>query len=157
MSLQSSGWQLALGWTLWAERFAVPRWFVFCIAAGTLAVLGKRRRALVSLNRPLPKVDVVYAADPVIALGVDNRKVITWADFESEKMLRGQTYQTSVPMSVALVLPVHFETTTQGNVIRRCFPQAHEWRGPVPLNNSCQAWVAELVPDKNRTPAVHPW
>ena len=117
-------------------------------AYGAVTVFGKRNRVSVFPLRPAPKMDVVYAADPVIAFGLDGRKLITAADFVPEKMLRTQTYHTSVPLNIGVVLPVHFESSGKGETIRKSFPQAREWQRPVPLNNAYQVWVVQLIPDE---------
>lgn len=123
-------------------------------AYGAVTVFGKRSRVSVFPLRPAPRMDVVYAADPVIAFGLDGRKVITEADFESESTLRSQTYHTSVPLSIGVVLPVHFEGSGKGELIRKSFPQAREWQGPVPLTSAYQVWVAQLIPDEADTTAA---
>jgi len=123
-------------------------------AYGAFTVFGKRTRVSVFPLRPAPRTDVLYAADPVIAFALKGRKLITAADFVPEGVLRSQTYKTSIPLSIGVVLPVHFESSGKGELIRKSFPQAHEWQKPVPLNNGYQVWVAQLIPDESNDTAA---
>jgi len=135
----------------WVLVLAALGYLVIPTAYGAASVFGKRTRASVLELHSAPKTDVIYAADPVIAFALDGRKVVTAAGFEPESMLRSETYHTSVPLSIGVVLPVHFERSGKGELIRRSFPQARAWQMPVRLNSTYQVWVAELVPDEPAT------
>jgi hypothetical protein len=117
---------------------------VFC-GIGSAIVKGSRPPLV--LMQPVPKVDVLYVSDPVIALSLDGRKIITWGDFQPDTRIGSQTYRASVPMSVGLVMPANSEWEGKGNIIRNAFPQARGWQAPVQITKTHQIWVADLVPD----------
>jgi hypothetical protein len=115
------------------------------VAYGAASVIGKRTRILPPAIGALPHADVLYLPNPVAALQVDGREIITWADFEPEWMLKGQAYRTSVPMHVALLLPPHFEQNGKADIIRSSFSQARGWTFEG-TSGTYHVWVAELKP-----------
>jgi len=86
--------------------------------------------------------DTWYATDPVTALDLPGRAIVTHADFESIAELT-TTYRTSRAGRVLALLPATFEANGKGVTIRGSFPQAQGWaRVVVPC--APQLWIATL-------------
>ncbi len=126
---------------------AAVGYLVIPVLCGIGSAIVKWSRPPLVLLQPLPRVDVVCVSDPVMALSLEGRKIITWGDFPPEAKLGSRTYRASVPMRVGLVMPAHFERDGKGNIIRNAFPQARGWQAPVQITRTHQIWVADLVPD----------
>jgi hypothetical protein len=126
---------------------ATVGYLVIPLLCGIGSAIVKWRRPPLVLLQPVPKVDVLCVSDPVMALSLEGRKIITWGDFPPEARIGNRTYRASVPMRVGLVMPAHFERDGKGNIIRNAFPQVRGWQAPVQITRTHQIWVADLVPD----------
>lgn len=71
--------------------------------------------------------DIWYLPEPISALDISDRAVVTHADFTDIDELRKVKFFSSLPLRVHVLLPPHFEENGKGEVIRSSFIQAGEW------------------------------
>jgi hypothetical protein len=74
-----------------------------------------------------PKTDIWYLTDPVTALNLNGRAIITHADFETIEELRERKYTAKSTLRVFALLPPHFEENGKGDAIRKSFNNAETW------------------------------
>jgi hypothetical protein len=89
-----------------------------------------------------PLHDTWYLTDPLTALDLPGRAIVTHADFESLAELT-TAYRTSKAGRVQALLPASFEANGKGAAIRASFAQARGW-SHVPVPCTPQLWIAEL-------------
>lgn len=92
--------------------------------------------------------DVWYLLDPISALDLPVRAVITGADFRDLPDLRGDRFLTKRPVSVHALLPTRFEANGKGSVIRRSFPQAGRWTATPVAQSDYIVWSTDLRADR---------
>jgi hypothetical protein len=68
-----------------------------------------------------------YVCEGTVALDMPGRILLRWAALSDVAELARETYRSSVPMRVNLLLPPDFEQNGKGAVIRASFPQAQRW------------------------------
>ncbi len=76
------------------------------------------------------QTDVWYLPEPLAALDLPGRAIVTHADFYGglqDAILQHQDFHTSIPLRVRVLLPPSFEDNGKGLLIRSSFVQAHEW------------------------------
>lgn len=137
------------------------------MAYGAVAVMGKVRRMpayasgtsgfynplfadkdastpLKALDARFGNKDIWYVPDPETSIDLRGRVILRQADFLSQDKLRSETFRTSSPVTVRMLLPPRFEENGKGKIIRDSFPQAQEWRRrEIPGANYVE-WTAEL-------------
>ena len=137
------------------------------MAYGAVAVMGKVRRMpayasgpsgfynplfadkdastpLKALDARFGNKDIWYVPDPETSIDLRGRVILRQADFLSQDKLRSETFRTSSPATVRMLLPPRFEENGKGKIIRDSFPQAQEWkRREIPGANYVE-WTAEL-------------
>ena len=93
------------------------------------------------------QTDIWYLPEPVTALDLPGRAIITHADFYGglqDTNLNRQTFYTSIPLRVHVLLPPSFEDNGKGVLIRSSFPQADEWiRREIEESNYVK-WISTL-------------
>jgi len=87
---------------------------------------------------------VWYFPEPMTALDIPGRAIITHADFESLDDLRSVRFQASRPLEVYVLLPMYFEKGEKGRIIRGSFLQAADWRKFEIEGCQYYLWVATL-------------
>ena len=104
--------------------------------------------AVVAELRRYDSADTVwYVTDGATALDVPGRTIIRTADFLSFDELRKETYRSSVPIRINLLLPAFFEKNGKSGVIVSSFPQAREWRTVAIPGAERTLWTAILSPE----------
>lgn len=88
-----------------------------------------------------PRSDLWYVTHPVAGLDLPGRMLIRRADSTPIEKLREETFRTSRPVRVRLVLPAGLENDGKADVIRRSFPGAVEWAS-CPTDGATRCWVA---------------
>src|SRR6266853_4584966 len=88
--------------------------------------------------------DIWYLPDPNTGIDLRGRVILRQPDFLSEDWIRKETFHTSSPVTVRMLLPPKFEENGKGKIIRDSFPQAQDWkRREIPGANYVE-WTAEL-------------
>src|SRR5712691_8682902 len=72
--------------------------------------------------------DVWYLTDPISALDLPGRMLIRHADFIDPEKLRQDTFRSSHPVRVRVVLPASFEKSGKADIIRRSFVGTGKWQ-----------------------------
>ncbi|MEG4604484.1 hypothetical protein QUA86_04485 [Microcoleus sp. F6_B6] len=93
------------------------------------------------------QTDIWYLPDPVAALDLPGRAIITHADFYGglqDTNLHRQAFYTSIPLRVHVLLPPSFEDNGKGAAIRSSFPQADEWIYREIEESNYVKWISTL-------------
>ncbi|WP_333411355.1 hypothetical protein [Microcoleus sp. F10-B6] len=93
------------------------------------------------------QTDIWYLPDPVAALDLPGRAIITHADFYGglqDTNLHRQAFYTSIPLRVHVLLPPRFEDNGKGALIRSSFPQADEWICREIEESNYVKWISTL-------------
>ncbi|MBZ5555762.1 MAG: hypothetical protein LAO77_00660 [Acidobacteriia bacterium] len=99
------------------------------------------RDTLLALGRP---DDVWYLMEPISALDLPVRSVISGADFRDPDDLRADRFFTSRPVRVHALLPSRFESNGKGPIVRASFPQADAWASTTIAGSDYRLWTADL-------------
>jgi hypothetical protein len=75
-----------------------------------------------------PKTDVWYLPEPISALNIPGRTIVRAADFMTTEELKRDSFLTSAPLRMRVLLPAKFENDGKGPIIRNSFPQAGVWQ-----------------------------
>jgi len=137
------------------------------MAYGATAVIGKVRRTphynpgpsgfynplfadtdasspLKTLEAHFGSQDIWYVPDPDTAIDLRGRVIVRQPDFLPEDRIRKESFHTSSPVTVRMLLPPKFEENGKGKIIRDSFPQAQDWRrNEIPGANYVE-WTADL-------------
>src|SRR5205814_8767877 len=92
-----------------------------------------------------PRTDLWYLTDPITALDLPGRALIRHADFIDSSQLRKETFRTSRPLRVRLVLPKSFEENGKGEIIRSSFVAAGEWQA-CRTDGVTRCWTSLMQP-----------
>jgi hypothetical protein len=92
-----------------------------------------------------PRTDLWYVTDPITALDLPGRALIRHADFIDPSQLRKETFRTSSPLRVRLVLPKSFEENGKGEIIRNSFVAAGEWQA-CQTDGVTRCWTSLIQP-----------
>ena len=88
--------------------------------------------------------DIWYLPDPITGIDLRGRVILRDPDFLSEDRIRKESFHTSSPVTVRMLLPPKFEENGKGRIIRDSFPQALGWkRNEIPGANYLE-WSAKL-------------
>jgi len=71
--------------------------------------------------------DIWYIPEPMSALDLPGRAIITHADFEDKNELERRRYISRMPLRIHALLPPIFEANGKGQIIRKSFVQAKNW------------------------------
>ena len=93
---------------------------------------------------PDPNKDIWFIPDPVTALNISGRTIITHADFQEPQVLRQQQYSSLKPLKVFALLPRHFEANGKGLIIRNSFIQAVSWEKKEIAGCNYLLWITNL-------------
>jgi hypothetical protein len=91
-----------------------------------------------------PARDIWYVTDPISALDLPGRVVIRHADFLDPEQLRRDSYRSSRPVGIRLVIPAEFERNGKGDLIRRSFIGAQTWR-PCPTDSTTRCFSSRIA------------
>jgi hypothetical protein len=95
-----------------------------------------------------PESDIWYLTEAFSALNLPGRAIIQHADFLPVARLN-QTFQTSKPLRIHLLLPPWFEQNGKGARIRAEFPRAINWSSRIVPGMNYVEWTATLFSGGN--------
>jgi len=99
------------------------------------------RRTLLARGR---RDDVWYLMEPLSALDLPVRAIITGADFRDPDDLQADRFFTSRPVRVHALLPSRFEANGKGPIVRGSFPQAADWASTPIAGSDYVLWTTDL-------------
>jgi hypothetical protein len=99
------------------------------------------REALLATVTP---ADVWYLPEPISALDLPGRAIVSAADFDPIDRLRATRFMTSRPVRVNALLPARFEANGKGAAIRASFPQAGPWTRTAIARSDYVMWTSDL-------------
>lgn len=97
-----------------------------------------------------PHSDIWYLTEPFTAMDLPGRAILRHADFLSAQHLQ-ETFRTSKPIRVHLLLPPWFEENGKGRIIRADFMGATDWSSRTLPGMNYVEWMAEIAPTQSQT------